>query len=84
MNRDDYIRIRKGVYDAIIISPDSTGVFVSDVKFSRMLDAARGSRLAVYETLKQMERDNELADLMPSLIEGVRDLWFSRRSYSRA
>ena len=84
MNRDDYIRIRQGVYDSIIISPDSRGVFVSDVKFSRMLDAARGSRLAVYETLKQMERDNELADLTPAPIEGIKDLWFSRRSYSRA
>ena len=85
VNRDDYIRIRKGVYSAIIITPDPFGDWlVTNVRWDRMLEAARGSRLAVYETLKQMEHDNELADLMPMLISTVKDLWFSRRSYSRA
>ena len=85
VNRDDYIRIRKGVYSAVIITPDPFGDWlVTNVRWDRMLEAAHGSRLAVYETLKQMEHDNELADIMPALIEGVRDLWFSRRSYSRA
>lgn len=85
MTRDDYIRIRKGVYSAIIITPDPFGDWlVTNVRYDRMLEAARGSRLAVYETLKQMEHDNELADLMPMLISTVKDLWFSRRSYSRA
>ena len=85
MTKDDYIRIRKGVYSAIIITPDPFGDWlVTNVRYDRMLEAARGSRLAVYETLKQMEHDNELADLMPMLISTVKDLWFSRRSYSRA
>ena len=85
MTRDDYIRIRKGVYSAIIITPDPFGDWlITNIRYDRMLDAARGSRLAVYETLKQMEHDNELGEIMQTLIEGVRDLWFSRRSYSRA
>lgn len=84
MNRNDYNRIRKSVYGAIFITPDQFGDWLlTDVRFDRMLIAANGSRLAVYETLKQMEHDNELGEFMPMLISTVKDLWFSKRSYGR-
>ena len=70
MNAKDYINIRHSVYDAICITPDKAGDWlVTDVKFDRIISAAKGDFNAISATLDRMTRDGELADILPALVD---------------
>lgn len=73
MNAKDYINIRHSVYDAICITPDREGWLVTDVKFDRIVSAAKGDFTAIAATLNRMTRDGELADILPALAEWSRE-----------
>lgn len=73
MNAKDYINIRHSVYDAICITPDREGWLVTDVRFDRIISAAKGDFRAITATLDRMTRDGELADILPAVIDWSRE-----------
>lgn len=73
MNAKDYINIRHSVYDAICITPDREGWLVTDVKFDRIVSAAKGDFTAIAATLNRMQSDGELADILPALVDWSRE-----------
>ena len=69
MNREDYNKIRKSIYSSVMIGRRQQGSWViRDIEFWRILEAAKGDRSAILATLRQMQADNELADILPSVI----------------
>ena len=73
MNEANYINIRHSVYDAICITPDRGGWLVTDVKFDRIVSAAQGDFTAIAATLNRMQSDGELADILPALVDWIRE-----------
>ena len=73
MNEANYINIRHSVYDAICITPDREGWLVTDVKFDRIVSAAQGDFTAIAATLNRMQSDGELADILPALVDWIRE-----------
>ena len=69
MNARDYSNIRHAVYSAVYITPDRGGWLVTDVKFDRIVSAAKGDYSAIDATLDRMTRDGELADILPALVD---------------
>lgn len=68
MDREDYNKIRRSVYSAVMIGRRQGSWVIQDIKFWRILEAAKGDRSAILATLRQMQADNELADILPSVI----------------
>lgn len=68
MNREDYNKIRKSIYSSVMIGRRQGSWVIQDIKFWRILEAAKGDRSAILATLRQMQADNELADILPSVI----------------
>lgn len=68
MDREDYNKIRRSIYSAVMIGRRQGSWVIQDIKFWRILEAAKGDCSAILATLKQMQADNELADILPSVI----------------
>lgn len=73
MNARDYSNIRHAVYSAVYITPDREGWLVTDVKFDRIVSAAKGDFTAIAATLNRMQSDGELADILPALADWSRE-----------
>ena len=68
MNREDYNKIRKSIYRSVMLGRRQGSWIIQDIEFWRILEAAKGDRSAILATLRQMQADNELADILPSVI----------------
>lgn len=68
MDREDYNKIRRSIYSSVMITRSRAGWMVQDVRFWRILEAAKGDCSAILATLRQMQTENELADILPSVI----------------
>lgn len=75
MNRNDYQRIRRSVYGSVFITPDARRGewLVTGINLPAITEAARGSFPAILSTLRTMQDANELADILPVLIDWARD-----------
>ena len=69
MNARDYSNIRHAVYSAVYITPDRGGWLETDVRFDRIISAAKGDFRANSATRDRMSRDGELADILPALVD---------------
>lgn len=68
MDKEDYNKIRKSIYSSVMLGRRQGSWIIQDIEFWRMLEAAKGDYSAIMATLKQMQADNELADILPSVI----------------